>query len=73
MIEEDESIDNNDNHSFSSRNTSPTCDKGISSLEDGIIENHDNVEKSSSINSPTLEDIMAQENEIIDIPNKFLT
>lgn len=40
LVQEDAYIENNENHGFSSLNTSPTCDERILVLEDPIIEHH---------------------------------
>lgn len=59
-------MDNHDNHSGSSPNTSRTCEEGILVLEDPIIEHHENFARFSPNTSPTWKDIVAQEDDIID-------
>jgi hypothetical protein len=65
LVQEDASIDNHDNHNFSSPNTSPISDEGILVKEDTIIENHESIFFPSP--SPPLEYIMKQEEYIIKI------
>jgi hypothetical protein len=64
LIQEDASIENHDNHSFSYPITFPIREKYISVKEDAIMENHESL----VCHSPPIpwEDVMEHEEETVD-------